>query len=187
MTGNPNSDGRFQTLFAAHQAQIQAFCLRRLTTEDAHEAAAETFVTAWRRIDEVPDGDEGAAWLYGVARNVVRNMQRGGRRRIRLAAKVGAFSGVAPEEPEPQVIRNAEHAEVIGALNRLRPADTEILRLKVWDNLTHESIGQVLGISARAAEGRYARALDKLAKELTPKPRRNAMGSPLSSERREAS
>jgi len=187
VSASPSNDARFQALFAAHQARIQSFCLRRLTAEDAHEATAETFVTAWRRIDDVPKGDEGAAWLFGVARNVVRNMQRGGRRRIRLAARVGSFGGVAPEEPEPQVIRNAEHAGVDAALRRLRPDDSEILRLKAWDGLTHEAIGKVLGISARAAEGRYARALNKLARELKSKTYGNTMGSPLSSERSEAS
>lgn len=186
MSVSPSRDARFQALFAAHQAQIQAYCLRRLPTEDAHEATAETFVTAWRRIHDVPEGDGAAPWLYGVARNVVRNMQRGGRRRLRLAARVGSFGRVAAEGPEPQVIRNAEHVEVEAALRRLRPDDAEILRLKAWDNLTHEAVGQVLGISTRAAEGRYARALKRLAKELTSR-NRKPPGSPLSSERREAS
>lgn len=33
-------------------------------------------MVAWRRLAEVPDGDESLLWLYGVARNVVRNHRR---------------------------------------------------------------------------------------------------------------
>ena len=36
---------------------------------------AEVFLTAWRRIDQIPSGSE-LPWLYGVAHNVVANQQR---------------------------------------------------------------------------------------------------------------
>jgi DNA-directed RNA polymerase specialized sigma24 family protein len=46
---------------------------------------AETFLTAWRRLDDVPAGDEARLWLYGVARRMLANQRRGARRRSSLA------------------------------------------------------------------------------------------------------
>ena len=92
MASAPSTDERFQALFAAHHKELHAYCLRRLDVEDANEAASEIFLVAWRRSDKVPAGEEARLWLYGVARNVVRNWQRGGRRQLRLIAKSGAAS-----------------------------------------------------------------------------------------------
>jgi DNA-directed RNA polymerase specialized sigma24 family protein len=56
--------------------------------EDAADVVAETFLVAWRRIDDLPPGREGRLWLYGVARRVCANHLRGVRRRHRLAERL---------------------------------------------------------------------------------------------------
>jgi RNA polymerase sigma-70 factor (ECF subfamily) len=55
---------------------------------------AETFTVAWRRIADVPSGQDARAWLYGVARRVLANHDRAIRRRLdeRLAADVAVHS-----------------------------------------------------------------------------------------------
>ena len=163
---SPSSDADFRSIFDdCHQA-VHTYCLRRLAIEDANDATAEVFLVLWRRLDRVPPGSETLSWLYGVARNVVRNYARGARRRLRLAAKVGSLRGPVPEEPEPKVIKRFEEAEVLQALRRLRPQDQELLRLKAWEKLSTRAIGEVLGVSDRAVEGRLARALNRLANAL---------------------
>jgi RNA polymerase sigma-70 factor, ECF subfamily len=49
---------------------------------------AETFLTSWRRLEEVPPGPEARLWLYGVARRVLANHHRGQRRRSALADRL---------------------------------------------------------------------------------------------------
>ena len=49
--------------------------------EDAADVVAETFLVAWRRLGEVPNGAEARLWLHGVARRVIANLDRSGRRR----------------------------------------------------------------------------------------------------------
>ena len=65
---------------------MREYCSRRLGVQEANDAAAEVFLVAWRKIDQVPIGADARMWLYGVARNVVRNASRSARRRERLAA-----------------------------------------------------------------------------------------------------
>ena len=186
MPTSPSTDERFRSLYAAHHKELHAYCLRRLPTDDANEAASEIFLISWRRAEDVPDGDEALLWLYGVARNVVRNWQRSRRRQLRLVAKSGAtIDAHSADGPEVHVIRNEEHQEVAEAVDGLREIDQEVVRLKIWEGLSNGSVGQILGLSDRAVEARYTRSLKKLHKTLkggAPA----APSSPFSTERGEA-
>ena len=48
------------------------------------------------------------------------------------------------------------------ALNRLSPADRELLRLSSWDGLTRSDIAYVLGIKENAVDQRLHRARSRL-------------------------
>ena len=48
---------RFDALFQAYGPDIVAYCgWRAGSPSDGQDAAAEVFLTAWRRLDEVPEG-----------------------------------------------------------------------------------------------------------------------------------
>jgi len=162
----PSSDLRFRAIFDAHHDAVHRYMLRRLEVDDANEATADVFLVLWRRLDMAPAGEAALPWLYAVAGNVVRNRRRSNRRRFRLVARLGSLRQPMPAEPEPLVIRHHEAVEVHQALQRLRPEDQELLRLKAWEGLTNRQIGEVLGVSDRAVEGRYARVLDRLSREI---------------------
>ncbi|MCE1179886.1 MAG: hypothetical protein LWW86_12785 [Micrococcales bacterium] len=62
---------RFTGLFQRTQLPLLAYAVRRVSDPaEAADVVAETFLVAWRRIDEVPEGGEARAWMYGVARRV---------------------------------------------------------------------------------------------------------------------
>jgi RNA polymerase sigma-70 factor (ECF subfamily) len=153
--------------------------------EDANEAASEIFLVAWRRSENVPTGDDARLWLYGVARNVVRNWERGGRRRLRLVAKSGSLAPPETEGPEVHIIRNEEHQEVTAAIATLRDNDQEVVRLKIWEGLSNAQVGTVLGMTDRAVEARYTRAIKKLHQKLKGSTAATP-SSPFSAERGEA-
>ncbi|MCW3017458.1 MAG: subfamily polymerase sigma-24 subunit, partial [Solirubrobacterales bacterium] len=59
-----NPTDRFRQLFAAAERDLLAYALRRVDrAEDAADIVAETFLVAWRRLDDVPAGDEARLWL----------------------------------------------------------------------------------------------------------------------------
>jgi RNA polymerase sigma-70 factor (ECF subfamily) len=137
-----------------------------LGAHDANDATAEVFLVAWRRFEAVPDGDGTLPWLYGVARNVVRNQLRSRQRKIRLQSRLDSVAPASDRTTEALVVQSSEAAEVQEAIASLRPAEQEVLRLKTWEELSNESVGEILGLSPRAVEGRYARALKKLGRRL---------------------
>jgi RNA polymerase sigma factor (sigma-70 family) len=139
---------------------VLAYAVRRASDpQDAADVVADTFLVAWRRLDEVPPGDEARLWLYAVARHVLANHSRSARRRERLAGRLRdelpvALDGVGPPAAGTGAVR--------AALAELAPEDQEILRLCGWEELTPREIATVLGISHVAARSRLHRARHRL-------------------------
>ena len=157
---------RFEALYRAHAHEVHAYCLRRTTGEAAQDAASEAFVVAWRRFEEVPQGDETLPWLYVVARNVLANRARSVRRRDRLWAKIAnQHEGPVPG-PEPQVVRSEEHRELVRALSKLSDKDQEILRLVEWEGLSRKQVAVMFFVSRAAIDQRISRAYKKMARTL---------------------
>lgn len=156
----------FERLYAAHHREVLAYFMRRLPRDEAEDAAADVFAVAWRRLQDVPEGERAVAWLFGVAQRVLSNYHRTRRRGMRLRLKLGALSSPSPRSPESQVIRSAEDHLLIKALDGLRWPDKEVLRLATWEKLPYALIGETLGISEAAVGQRVARARKRLDKEL---------------------
>jgi hypothetical protein len=73
----------------------------RLTGNAGADVIAETFLTAWRRIDHNPAGEAALPWLYGVARRVLANQRRGEQRRTALGERLRSELAAEPYDREP--------------------------------------------------------------------------------------
>jgi RNA polymerase sigma factor (sigma-70 family) len=153
---------RFRAIYEANYHRILGYALRRASEEDAADVVADTFLVAWRRLDAVPEGEAARLWLYGVARRMLANQQRGRRRHDRLSARVLAARDEGFEPPPVAV----EPSPAAAAFARLRPDDREVLALLAWEGLDAGEIGSVLGCSRNAARIRIHRARRRFALEL---------------------
>jgi RNA polymerase sigma-70 factor (ECF subfamily) len=158
-------EAEFRSLYDRHYDAIHSYFVRRTGRSTAQDLAAEVFLVAWRRIEDVPRGENTLLWLYGVAANVAAHQRRSMARGARLDRRLSTVPNQGPEEPEPQVVRKAEYDRVLAATARLRPADQEILRLAAWEELPHDQISRLLGCSVAAVDQRLHRAKKRLAKE----------------------
>jgi RNA polymerase sigma-70 factor (ECF subfamily) len=156
------AEASFRRLYKEHGREILAYALRRAGgPEDAADVVAETFLVAWRRLEDVPPGEQARLWLYGVARRTLANQRRGERRRERLGERLRADLPTAlAGSPELQ------GPDALAALERLGPEDREVLRLSAWEELSPSELAAVLGISAVAARSRLHRARRRLRREL---------------------
>ena len=162
MAQTMSRDATFDRIFDRFHEPIQRYCLRRLPVDEVNDAVAEVFLVAWRKISSLPDDME-LPWLYGIARNVVRNANRSRRRRSNLRDLVAREPSVDAPGPELQVVRKYEHHTVLQAMAMLRAEDQEILRLKTWEQLSNGAIASSLGISVGAVDMRINRARSRLA------------------------
>ena len=118
---------------------------------------------AWRRLDELPDGDAARVWLYATARvwlyatarKVIANQRRSSRRRLALYERLALEAASAPRQSFPA---DREEALVHEALDRLAPRDREVLLLAEWEGLSSAEIAGALGCLAITARGRLHRA-----------------------------
>jgi RNA polymerase sigma-70 factor (ECF subfamily) len=75
-----------------------------------------------------------------------------------LSGRVTTPSGAAMQEESARL--------VTGALERLGPADREVIALRHFEDLGNDEVAEVLGIQAKAASIRYIRAVRRLKDEL---------------------
>lgn len=154
---------RFEQVYAEHRTAVLGYVLRRTASgEDAADIIAETFLTAWRRLDDIPSGECERAWLYGVARRVLGNHRRGERRRALLGERLRSELTAATRVREPYSFEPGLE-EATAAFRGLQDADREVLALAGWEGLDAGQIAIVLGCSRNAARIRLHRARRRLA------------------------
>ena len=156
----------FDVLYRRHRDLVLGYCLRRAPRADALDAAAETFLVAWRRREDVPGHPR--VWLLAVARRVLANQRRGRGRRDRLHDRLVVVDPprVDGRGPERVVLVSEQRQEVRDAMARLSDDDREVLMLATWDELPHTEIADLLGISTAAVTKRLERARSRLASQL---------------------
>jgi RNA polymerase sigma factor (sigma-70 family) len=154
---------RFKAMYEQHYAAVLRYAARRVGAEVARDIAAETFLTAWRRLDRVPSAQP-LPWLYATARNCLANELRRRDRRERLKSRIRAEATRDQDAggPEPAE-RVADRFAVLGALAALRPDDQEALRLIEWEQLDVSVAAHVMGCSAATFRVRLHRARRRLA------------------------
>lgn len=154
---------RFEVIYVANYADILAYVRRRTDShEDAADALAETFATAWRRLDDIPEGRHARLWLFGVARRVLANGRRADSRRSELVERLGHQLAVWAEHTEADESLAGLHE----AFARLTSDDREVLALAGWEGLSADEIANVLGCSGANARLRLHRARKRLARHL---------------------
>lgn len=157
---SPPHAEHFARFYAVHLDALLTYALRRVAEPaDAADVVADSFLVAWRRVEDLPPGDEARLWLYGVARKVLANHRRGDLRRERLGTalrdRLAQGDGVPADAGDLAL-------DVRAALAKLGELDREVLTLTIWEELTPSEIAGVLGISAAAVRTRLTRARGRL-------------------------
>jgi RNA polymerase sigma factor (sigma-70 family) len=169
-TGTPrfvrsNEELAFAELYNRYYRSIQDYCRRRVAGDLVDDVVAETFLTAWRRLDDVPAGDAALVWLYRVAYRLVGHQWRSTARRLRLEARLRFVVHHHTFPADESVIDGAEHRLALDAAACLGTTDSEVLRLAAWEQLSIADISAVLEITPNATKQRLHRAKQNLARE----------------------
>lgn len=156
---------RFARLYDLHERPIRDFCRRRLAAHLVDDAVAETFLTAWRSLEDVPNDDTALLWLYRVAYRVVGHQWRSLNRRRRLDERLRSLATNSQCGPDEAAIERDDHRLVLRAAASLGRTDGEVLRLAVWEQLSNADIANLLDIEPNAVKQRLHRARRNLAAE----------------------
>ena len=163
--------GAFEALMERHAARLDRW-LRGQTRDAtaAHELMAETFAQAWlsaRRFrGAADDADAGGAWLYGIARNLLRQHMRRGRLERRARERLGIRTAPNTPDESDEVAERLDAERLAPAVNaalaELREDQREAIDFRVLRELSYEELAEHLNCSPITARSRVFRGLRSL-------------------------
>src|SRR5688572_8507158 len=127
--------------------------------DDAEDALQDTFVRAFRAIDQCTHPERVGAWLFRILINRCRSRQ------TRKSLFVWSRDGAAAYERasvEPRTDAAAWREEIEHALRKLPPEQREAFLLKHVEELSYDEMHQLTGASHSALKMRVKRACDRL-------------------------
>jgi RNA polymerase sigma-70 factor (ECF subfamily) len=166
----------FTEIVHRHQAKAFAVAFGRLHNHaDAEEIAADTFIRAHRALATFRGESSLATWLHRITVNLALNRYwYFFRRRRHLTQSLDAplqqanplkLADLLPcDAPGPvQTVVTEEFTRIVAAsMERLEPAQREILRLRNTLNHSYDEIADALGIKVGTVKSRIARARSSL-------------------------
>lgn len=156
---DPAAEG-VEQLHHKYYANVWRYVRHRVDGLDAETIAADVFVTAWQKFEEIPPGRE-LPWLIRVAEfkicNAVRTKQK-------HARNVAAARETIDPESFYLAAERGSLAPIIyeDALRRLNHDERRLLVLVVLE-FSHAEIAEIVGCKRTAAIMRVARLRAKLA------------------------
>jgi RNA polymerase sigma factor (sigma-70 family) len=167
-----NDPQAFREFYDRYALWVRVWFTRQTGSESAAlDLTAETFAQAWhslRRFRDLADGS-GAPWLFGIARNLLRQYHKHNRIETAARQRLGLAALAEGDEYEAVDERVAARslAPALAAAVRLLPPDQRAaLELRVVQQLDYDEVAGRLGISQNAARLRVSRALRALTVEL---------------------
>ena len=162
----------FREFYERYAVWMRSWFERQTCSEAAAlDLTAETFTQAWRGLRRFKDmaGGSGAPWLFGIARNLLRQHHK--RHRIETAAHARLdrrqWSGVEDfEAVDERVAAGAMAPAIAHAMHALPDEQREALELRVVDQLPYDEVAGRLGCSINAARLRVSRALRSVGADL---------------------
>src|SRR3954452_15196536 len=147
------------------------FARRTYDAQLAVDLLGETYARAFevrRRFTGEPgDADALAAWVFGIARNVLNEALRRGAAERRALRRAGVRSPVLDGEELLRIEELAALGELRGAgaaaLAELDVQQRDAVRLRVVEELDYVEVAGRLGISEQAARARVSRGLRAIA------------------------
>ena len=145
-----------------HRRIVYQVCYRFMGNhEDASDLAQDVFVRAFKGLRNFKGDSSLGTWLYRVGVNACLN--RVSLKKIETAP-IDAAQHVDSRSADPldEIVRGERAAEVRAAIKKLPPKQRATLMLRVYQELTHEEIAQILGSSVGAVKANFFHALGNL-------------------------
>ena len=171
----------FAALYRDHVGRVTGFAARRLSSPgEVADLVAATFLAALERSGSYdPAKGDPAAWLLGIAANLLANQRRRAVREQLARARFDARALLSPDDVEALVTRidaSAEAARLRTAMETLSEPHQRVLLLASEPSLSPAAAAKGLGISPTAFRVRLSRARRALRRAMQSQPARPALG-----------
>src|SRR5262245_51795666 len=156
-------------LTARHQrAALRVAAVICGSTDDASDIVQDALVELHSRLHTYRGTGSVRSWMLRVVANRAKNHVRGDARRRRRDDRDARLAIRNDDGADELAERRLEYEELAGALARLSERDREVLGCRFVVGLSEAETAETLGIPLGTVKSRAARALGRLAHELTP-------------------
>ena len=167
-------DDAFCALYARWAPELQAWFTRRTSDPDtAAELTAETFAEALRGLRSFRGRHpgSGAAWLMGIAHNLLRGWYRTRRvateARVRMGVPVRAYETLDEDAISRRLTAGPLRADLLRALDALPADQREAVALRVLHERSYDEVAIALGCTSATARQRVFRGLRAMRERMT--------------------
>ena len=157
----------FGVFYERHFASVLAYFRRRVPgPEEAFDLAAETFAAALASVPRFQPGPEPPqAWLFGIARNKLREAVRSGRVQDE-ARRALAMQPIQLDDKAIEIIEVTASAPTIQLLETLAPEQREAIEARYFEERGYGEIAAELACSESVVRKRVSRGLAALRVQL---------------------
>jgi len=158
--------GAFDLVVERHRRSVYQLCYRFVGNhEDASDLSQDVFLRAYRGLKNFRGGSSLATWLYRIGVNVCLN-RVSVKKPVMEHIDARAHVDTKRESQVDRVMREERGVQVRAAIAQLPPKQRATLVLRMYQELSHEEIAQVLGSSVGAVKANFFHALGNLKKIL---------------------
>jgi RNA polymerase sigma-70 factor (ECF subfamily) len=153
----------FGELFERHHQSIFKYVARRADPAAAGDIAADVFTTAFslrHRYDLAYDNAR--PWLYGIARNLLRDVRRGRGRASAAYVRLAVDAETTYRSPEAETEARLGVEALERALKKLHRRDAEALLMYAVEGMEYAEIAEVLEIKLGTVKSSINRARKKI-------------------------
>lgn len=156
----------FTHIVEAYQKPVYNLCYRMLNNaEDAEDAAQETFLRAYRSINQFDHSRQFSTWLLSIAAHYCIDQIR--KNRMTIISLEDQPNQEIPDKlpgPESTLSKREEQDRMRLLLEKLNPTDRASVIMYYWYNYSYNEIAQSLSLSESAVKSRLHRARKEMAR-----------------------
>lgn len=158
----------FRLLFVRFSRPVSQFIYQLVSQRDlADELTQETFVRAYRNLNQLRDDSRFSTWLFGIGHNVAREFLRAKQRQIEsLSEEINESEDTRSISPVDGVLEKELNLAIEKALQELDEERRAIFVLKVFQQRSYQEIVEITGFSLAKIKTELHRARLKLRQRL---------------------
>jgi RNA polymerase sigma-70 factor, ECF subfamily len=145
-------------LVECHAQAIARFVASLGERDEVEEVVQDTFVRAFGSLDSFRGESSFRTWLLTIARNLVRDRQRG-RTRAKLQVEIQDDDLVSSSDALEGAVATETEQRLRAAVDTLSPMQRSIFTLRVTEGLSYKEIALAVGSTEGAARVHYHNAM----------------------------
>lgn len=159
------SRSAFEELVRKYQGKIYNLCCYMLHDPDtAQDAAQETFLKAYSRLNDFRGECAFYSWLYRIAVNTCLDEKRKSHEATHSMETTPSVEDIPSSEPSAERLYQSKETgrAIQAALQKLPDGLRAAIILKEMEGLSYDEIGDTLAISVGTVKSRISRAREEL-------------------------